>query len=384
VLVAGQIALSVSLLAGAGLLARSLWAIATAPLGFRPDNVLVVPVQLAGPRFDRPQARIGFYEQFAQRLRGLPGVIAVGSTSSVPTRIMERNGFTIDGIKWPNEEVPFTLYATVSDDYFKTVGIPLLAGRAFDARDRDSSAARTVIISESMARRWWPKGDALGARIRMGPDPNAPLHEVIGIVGDVRNDLAATKPEPAVYESIRQNPWNDQTFVLRTSADPLTLTRAVGRELAAVDPSVPLGDVSTLDGVLSAGLAGRRLPVALMGGFGVLALVLVSVGVYAMFATMAAAREREFGVRVALGSSRGAIATLILGQGVTWLALGLALGAVGVVLVEHLIRGQLFGISDCDPLAVGAAVVVLLACAAAALFVPVRRATRADPIQVLR
>jgi predicted permease len=384
VLVAGQIALSVSLLAGAGLLAHSLWAMATAPLGFQPDNVLVVPVQLAGRRYDKAQARLGFYQQFAERLRGLPGVTAVGSTSSVPTRIMERNGFSIDGIKWPNGETPFVLYATVSDDYFKTLGIPLLAGRSFDARDRDSSAALTVVISESMARRWWQKGTALGARIRMGPDPNGPLHEVVGIVGDIRNDPAATQPEPTVYESIRQNPWNDQVFVLRTSGDTAPLTRAVGRELATLDPGLPLGVISTLDGVLSAGLAGRRLPVILMGGFGVLALVLVSVGVYAMFATMAAAREREFGVRVALGSSRRAIATLVLRQGGGWMALGLALGAIGVVLVGRVIRGQLFGIEPFDPLTLGAAVLVLLLCAAVALFIPVRRATRADPTLVLR
>jgi ABC-type antimicrobial peptide transport system permease subunit len=187
-----------------------------------------------------------------------------------------------------------------------------------------------------------------------------------------------------MYESIRQNPWDDQTFVLRTSVDPNSLTRAVGRELAALDPGLPLSGVTALDDVLAASLAGRRLPVVLMAGFGILALVLVSVGVYAMFATMAAAREREFGVRVALGSSRGAIAALVLRQGAAWMLLGLVLGGFGIVLVGRAIRTQLFGVQAFDPLALGAAVLVLLLCAAVALFIPVRRATRADPILVLR
>jgi predicted permease len=385
-LVAGQIALSVSLLAGAGLLARSLWAMITAPLGFRPTNVLVVPVQLPFSRYGSAEARVAFDEQFAERLRGLPGVTAVGSTSSVPTRTLDRNGFTIQGTPWPNEGKEFVLYASVSDGYFRALGIPLREGRTFDATDRvvGNNAEPPVVISESMARRWWPKGDALGARIRIGPQPDAPWHVVVGIVGDVRNDPAATQPEPAMYESIRQNPWDDQTFVLRTSVDPNSLTRAVGRELAALDPGLPLSGVTALDDVLAASLAGRRLPVVLMAGFGILALVLVSVGVYAMFATMAAAREREFGVRVALGSSRGAIAALVLRQGAAWMLLGLVLGGFGIVLVGRAIRTQLFGVQAFDPLALGAAVLVLLLCAAVALFIPVRRATRADPILVLR
>ena len=387
VLVAGQIALSVSLLAGAGLLARSLWAMMAAPLGFQPDHVLAVPVQLAGSRYDSLGTRVRFYEEVTERLRRLPGVVAVGSTSSVPGKILERNGFTIEGVTWPNEAQAFTLFVAVSDGYFRTIAVPLLRGRTFDARDggaADHEAARTVVISESMARRWWPQGDALGARIRIGPDPKAPLHEVIGIVGDVRNDPAASKPEPAMYQSIREYPWDDQTFVLRTAVDPRSLTRAVEWELAAVDPEVPVKSISTLNDVLGAGLAGRRLPVVLLSGFGMLALVLVSVGVYAMFATLAAAREREFGVRVALGSSRGAIAGLVLRQGAAWMVLGLALGAFGAAVVGRLIRGQLFGVQAFDPLALGAAVVVLILCAAVALYVPVRRATQTDPILVLR
>jgi ABC-type antimicrobial peptide transport system permease subunit len=235
-----------------------------------------------------------------------------------------------------------------------------------------------------MARRYWPGGDALGARIRIGPDPAATPYEVIGIVADVRNDPARADAEPTTYVSRRQHPWDPQLFLLRTSGDPLALVKPVQRALRETDPGVPLHDVMTLRALLAAGLAGRRLPLVLMGAFGALALVLASVGVYAMFAAMAAAREREFGVRVALGSSRGAIARLVLGQGAAWIALGLAGGALGIVLVARVLRNLLYGVAASDPLSLGLAVATLLACAALALLGPVRRATRADPIAALR
>jgi ABC-type antimicrobial peptide transport system permease subunit len=240
------------------------------------------------------------------------------------------------------------------------------------------------VISESLARRYWPKGDAIGARIRTGPDPNGPWNEVIGVVGDVRNDPARPDPEPMLYAPIRQDPWNGPIFVLRTQGDPLALVRPVRRELATLDPGLPLHDVTTLRARIDERLAGRRLPVVLMTAFGALALLLASVGVYAMFASMAAAREREFGVRVALGSSRRAIAALVLRQGGVWMAVGLAGGAIGVVVVTRLVRDLLYGVAPFDPVALGVAVATLLACGTVALLVPVRRATRADPVAVMR
>ena len=186
------------------------------------------------------------------------------------------------------------------------------------------------------------------------------------------------------YASVRQDPWGYRSFVLRTQGDPLSLVHPFERELAALDPGVPVNRAVTLRALLAEGLAGRRLPVVLMAAFGVLALLLASVGVYAMFASMVAAREQELGVRVALGSSRRAIAGLVLRQGAVWMAAGLAGGALGVVGVALLLRGLLYGVSPFDPVALAAAVLALLACAMAALIVPVRRATRVDPVRVLR
>jgi len=383
-LVAGQIALCVSLLAGAGLLARSLWAMTSAPLGVRPHGVLTMSVKLPTQLAATPEKLVQLQQEYADRLRALPGVRSVANASALPTAVLSRNGVAIEGApRAAGDAVPFVLWSAVSDDYFATLGVPLLAGRVFDARDH-LQAPPTIVISESMARRFWPDGDALGARLRLGPDPKSPLITVVGIVGDVRNDPTRPDAEAITYAPARQAPWNASSFLVRTDGDPLALAAAARRELAAIDPGLPIDRVMTLDALLADALSGRKLPVLLMVAFGALALLLASVGVYAMFAAMAAAREREFGVRVALGSSRSAIAALVLRQGGVWMALGLAAGALGVVAVARTLRSLLYGVAPFDPVALGLAVAALVACGVLALLVPVRRATRADPIAVLR
>jgi predicted permease len=383
-LVAGQIALCVSLLAGAGLLVRSLWAMATAPLGFDPHGVLTVAVQVPSHAYDTADVRARFFDQLEERLRALPGVSNVASTGELPAPNMNRNGLSIEGVAWPaGEGQPFIAYQSVSDDYFRTLRIPLREGRTFGPQDRPGST-QAIVISEGMARRYWPKGGAVGARIRLGPNAAMPWMEVIGVVSDIRSDPARVQPEPMTYASSRQDAWGTRTLLLRTSGDPLALVKPVGRALAALDPAFAIHDAKPLNAIVSDRLSGRRLPVVLMIAFGALALVLASVGVYAMFASMAAAREREFGVRVALGSSRAAIAALVLRQGGVWMLVGLVAGAVGTVFVSRSIGELLYTVRPLDPIALGSAGAILGLCAAVALLVPVRRATKADPIAVLR
>jgi putative ABC transport system permease protein len=383
-LVAGQIALCVSLLAGAGLLARSLWAMTTAPLGFDPDHVLTATVQMPPRDYPTPAARIRFLEQFADRLRTLPGVEAVADVSLIPTAGGSRTGFFIDGVvQPPNEAPPFVLRTMISDDYFRALRIPLQQGRTFDARDR-LGAAPTVVISQSMARRYWPDGNALGARIRLDADTRAPVMEVVGIVGDVRDDRARPDAEPMLYRSSRQSPWPFAAFVLRTGGDPMALLKPMELELAAIDRGLALQRAMSLRAAVREGLAGRQLPVLLMMSFGALALVLASVGVYAMFASIAAARAWEFGLRMALGSRPAEIAGLVLRQGAGWMVIGLAGGAVGVAFVVRLLRGLLYGVPPFDPIAIGIAVAILITCATIALLIPLRRATRVDPATALR
>jgi hypothetical protein len=271
----------------------------------------------------------------------------------------------------------------VSDDFFRTLRIPLRRGRTFDARDR-ADAPPTVVVSETMARRFWPGGDALGSRIRLGANPAAPFMEVVGIVGGVRNDRARPQAEPMVFISSRRVQAPFASFLVRTSGDPLALVPQVERELAAIDPGLPLDRVMSLDTLAGQGLTSRRVPALLIAAFGLLALVLTSVGVYAIFATAVAAREGEFAVRLALGSRPSAVSALVVRQGAGWLVAGLAIGAVGVAVVTRLLQNRLYEVSPLDPVALGAAATLLVACAAAAMIVPLRRAMLTNPANALR
>lgn len=383
-LVAGQIALCLSLLAGAGLLVRSLWAMANAPLGFSPERVLTFSIQLPRSTYQTTESVAQFFDRFSDRIRALPSVQSVANTSELPMPSINRNGLTIEGMAWPNGEAPpFIANQNVSDEYFRTLNIPLREGRTFSALERPG-APTSIVISETMARRYWPNGNAIGARIRTGPERGIPWMQVIGIVGDVRNDPARPQPEPMTYVSSRQDGWSNRVLLVRTSGDPNALIKPIERELALLDKSFTIRDAMPMTQVLSTQLAPRRLPVVLMTAFGGLALLLASVGVYAMFASMAAAREREFGVRIALGSTPASIARLVLHQGGRWMVLGLLVGAFGVSLVGRTLSSVLYGVRPYDPIALGIAGVTLLACATVALLVPVRRATRVDPITVLR
>ncbi len=327
-LVAAQLALCVSLLVGAGLLTRSLWAMTGASLGFEPEHLLSGVVQLSARDYSDPQARFRFRQQFEERIRALPGVESVATATSIPTAVRQRMGVSPEGTP-DTEAQPFVLSTIVSDDYFRTLRIPLRQGRTFSPQDRPDSPP-VIVVSESMARRFWPNGNAIGSRLRLGPDRNSRLTEVVGIVGDVRNDPTRPDAEPMAYGTTRQVPAPIVTFLIRAQGDPLALVKPLERELAALDRGLPLQQVMTLPARLGDGLASRRLPVLLMAGFGMLTLLLATVGVYSLFASMTAAREREFGVRMALGSRPRAIAALVLRQGIGWIVAGLAMGAFGI------------------------------------------------------
>jgi putative ABC transport system permease protein len=384
VLVAGQIALCLSLLSAAGLLARSLWEMTHAPLGFNAERMLTFTVQLPGARYGTPALRSNFHAEFAERIKALPGVEGVALTSGLPTSITNRNGLFVEHRPWgPNEPVPFMTTSRVSDDYFKVFEIPVKEGRTFAVSDLPSIPP-VAVINEEMAQKYWPQGNAVGSRFRWGPpNPDQPWTTIVGVIGNIRNSPTALRPEPMMFFPLRQVPFGENVAV-KTSREPAEITNAVRAVLRSLDPGLPMYQVSTMEKVVDKGYAARRLPVLLMMGFGVLALLVASVGIYAMFATMASAREREFGVRMALGSSRGAVAGLVIRQGGVWMALGLLLGSAGVVAATRLVQTQLFGVAPFDPLTIGAAVVVLLICSVMALLVPVRKATRVDPITVLR
>ena len=383
-LVTAQIAVSLSLLAGAALLLRSLWLLTTAPLGFEPDGVLSGVVQLHAERYIQPAPRVQFFDELTTQLRALPGVTAVAHASQLPSPTMTQNHLTIEGRKLPGDGPTFIPYMSVSDDWFRTMRIAVRSGRTFGVEDvRDGTPA--IVISETMARRYWPDSDPIGARIRISPQTAEEWGVIVGVVADLRDDPALAEPTPLVYASNRQDfARTGRVFVVRTAGDPATLAQPFSRALAALDPEIPLREQKTLRTWIDERLAARRLPALLMMSFGALALLLAAVGIYAMFASFAAAREAEFGIRMALGSSPRAIAGLVLRQGGTWMLAGLAIGGAGVVVVGGLLRGLLFGIPPLDPVAIGAAAGVLVLSATIALIGPVRRATRVDPNRILR
>jgi putative ABC transport system permease protein len=382
-LVAGQVALCLSVLAGAGLLTRSLLLMMSEPLGFDTRNALAFDVPLPAARYPTISEQLLFFDELRERIGALPGVRDVAVVNMLPTRVTNSNSvYALGTAQAEDAAAPFVLTTAVLDGAFATLGIPVVAGRTFTTADNLDSPP-VAVVSEAMARRFWPDGNAIGSRIRVGPDPNATPREVIGVVRDVRTSLVEAHAEPMLYVALRQGWWGG-TFVVRTAGDAVALTNAARGVLAAYDPMLPMANITTLDDVVSEGLAARRLPMTLMLTFGALALLLACIGIYAMFANMATSREREFGVRMALGSTRGAVATLVLRQGALWMGLGLLGGAVGVVVISRVLRSLLYGVAPLDPLSIAAAVGALLLCAAVALAVPVRRATRADPAASMR
>ncbi|HXI27476.1 MAG TPA: FtsX-like permease family protein, partial [Vicinamibacterales bacterium] len=377
-MVAGQLALCAMLLAGASLLTRSLWRLTTAPLGFEPDGVLAVTVRLLPRDYPTLAARSRFHQQIAEGIRRIPGVDAVAVANKPPAVDPRHDPFTFDGAP-PDTPIVHVVFATVSDDYFRVMRVPVLQGRTFDRSDGEASTP-TAVISDTLARRYWPDGRAVGARIRLGGDPVT----VIGIVGDVRNELARLDPEPMAYRSFRQSSTGGLAILVATRQDPMSLVRPVQRELSALNASMVIQRATPLASAVDDGLAARKLPMLLMSAFAVLALLLAAIGVYAMFANMASAREREFGVRVALGSRPRAIAALLLRQGAVWMLTGISAGAIGTALGVQWLRRVFADVPAFDPLALGGALAVLVAAATVALLIPVHRATRADPIAALR
>jgi putative ABC transport system permease protein len=380
-LVAGQIAVCLTLLVGAGLLTRSLLRMTRSPLGFDPDGVLTFSVK--GPLPAPDAARRGFFDRLVERIGTIPGVEAVASTDQLPGEEMSRVPLVRAG-DVPDGPSSLVSVATVTDDYFDLMRVPLLHGRTFGVRDAPDGQ-RAIVISETLVRRYWPGGDAIGARVRLGGDPEAPMAEVVGIVGDVRNDPTRTTPAAMVYATSRQSLLrSSRSYLVRADRDPARLVDPIRRTLLDIDNTVPMTGGTTLRSMLDGGLDVRRVPALLVTAFAVLALLLACMGVYAMFSSLSSGREREFGVRMALGSSPRAIASLVLRQGAAWIAAGFAIGLVGAGIIARALRTLLFDVSPLDPVAIGVAVLAIASFGTIALLIPVRRATRTDPRAILR
>jgi putative ABC transport system permease protein len=385
-LVAAEIALAVVLLMGAGLLIRGFKRFSDTGHTFEPRGVLAFRVKLSEFKYGAPSQMAAFYQDALARLARLPGVESVAMSSALPWR----GGGTLRAVSVEghaprsSEEAPQTTYRIVSGNFFRTLRIPHLEGRAFVAGD-DSSAARVGIISRMLARRLAPTGSALGLRIRIpafGAD--APWLTVVGVVGDVKLDPFDSGPAPITYVPAAQHPIPSMDFAVRCSGDPSVMVTPVRNTILGIDPDQPIYLALSLERSIADKLSGVRMSAVMMGIFGFVALLLSAVGIYGLVAHSVAQRTHELGVRMALGASSGQVLRLVVGQGLRLAAVGLAIGLVGAFGLSQLLSRLLFGIVRGEPAAFVMLPALLLSVVFLASYLPARGAARVDPMIALR
>ncbi|HSA54809.1 MAG TPA: ABC transporter permease [Gemmatimonadaceae bacterium] len=381
-LVTGQLALSVVLLVGAGLLTRSLLRLQGTDLGYDLDSAFTFEITLAGDRYRTVASHDQFFDALYEGIRALPGVVAAGGSGNLPLRGGSSASFAIEGQPRPEERLPEVGYQPVSDEWFAAMRIPLRRGRSFTRADHDS-APGVVILSEGLARTYWPGGDPIGARVRLGPDSTAPWGTVVGVVGDVRTGVDG-EARPTAYVSARQDHWGGAAVVVRTTGSPGALLAAVRHVVRGLDPALPIAAAGTLRHAQAQRLADRRLPMQLLSAFALLALALASVGVYGVMAFSVAARSREIGVRMALGARPASVFRMVLRQGIAAGTIGAAIGLAGAIALGRMMAGLLYGVGPVDLPTMVVSVAVLLLVALGASLVPARRAVRVDPLTAMR
>ena len=382
-LVVAQVGLAVILLVGAGLLVRSFREITSVRLGYDPDHVITAQLRVDGAQYDSSAAVNGFYDKVLGTIASAPGVVAASASMYLPSQGKQFSTMFPEGAPIPDSPADVG-YTMVRGDWFGALKIPVVSGRTFNDGDTPDKPA-VITINESAAKLFFPRGNAVGSRVRIGPNPKAALATIVGVVGDMRDAANWAAPVPTIYDNARQQTWwRSFSLVVRTSGDPMAAVPAIRSALRNADPTLALRDVLTLDDVIGESLAARRFALGLATSFALLALVLAAVGIYGVLAYSVNARTREFGVRLALGASPVSVLLLVLRQGFSWSLTGFAIGIAGALALGRLLASSLYGVSTTDvatfaAVGIGLLVVVLIACV-----VPAGRATRVDPIDSLR
>jgi len=385
-LVMGETALSLILLAGAGLLMRSFENILKVDPGFRPEGVLTMRIALPDAEYSKPEQVRGFYSELLSRIQKLPGVRFAGAVSLIPLGGQNSSGtLTVDSQSVPMEDTdPEADQRNVTSGYFQAMGISLVRGRFFEDRDADT-APPVAIVDESLAQTFWPNQDPIGKRVHGGGHGStAPWATVIGVVRHVRDRTLEMRSRVEVYWPENQRPSSAMTLAILTQGNPMSLAPTIQREVAAIDPELPVYRVRSMSEVMGESVARRRLALILLSIFAGLALLLASVGIYGVTSYVVTQRQQEIGLRMALGAGRGNVLRLMIGQGMGTILAGLGIGLLLALLLTRLIGGMLFAVKPADPLALGGAALLLMAVAFFAVIIPARRASLMNPMEALR
>jgi predicted permease len=387
VLVVVQMALAVTLLAGAGLLIRSFVRLQEASPGFDTQSVLSVRVDLPDNRYKDDAAVAQFYQRALDAVRVLPGVTSAGIVSSMPfTNNNSQGSYHIEGQEQAaGEAVPHGFVQVVDEDFFKTMQMPLLQGRGFTTAD-SAEAGKVVVIDELLAKKYFgDAGKALGHRITQGDRTKGPWYTIVGVTGTIkRNKLYELTSKETYYYYYRQQPDRSSTLALKSGIAPETLIAPLREALLRIDPEQPIYDVQTMGERIRTSLDDRRTPMLLLMLFAAVALALSAIGIYGVLAFSVASRTGELGVRMSIGARRSDILKLVLADGMRLSAIGLGSGLVASLVLSQLIKSQLFGIGVVDPVTLLGVIAVLAAAALLACWLPARRAAQLDPTEALR
>ncbi len=384
-LVVSQVALTVVLLTGAGLLIKSFMRLQQSRLGFRPERLLTARVSLPRSVYATPQQRRNFAERLLEETRQQPGMQAAALTSLLPFA----TGDHIFGVLFNGQKIeerrpgmPMANIREVSPDYFRVLGIPLLQGRDFSPADHERAALVTV-INEAMAKRYWPNANPLGQRINeTNSDEN--WREIVGIVGNVQHLARGAEPQPEMFVPLNQKPSNSLNVAVRTQVEQAVFEATLRRSVTALDANLPVFEVRTMEERLYESVAQPRFRTILLGVFAALALLMAVVGLYAVMAVSVAQRTHELGIRLALGAQRRDVIGMVLGQGIKLVSLGIVIGLAGAWALTRVLTTLLYGIKPNDPLTFVAVPVLLITVALLACWLPARQAASVDPLTALR
>jgi putative ABC transport system permease protein len=384
-LVISEVALSLVLLIGAGLMIRSFWKLQNVNPGFDTSNALTMSVALTPIRYSEPHQQLAFIDRTIEQIRTVPGVVSVGATSTVPLAGRgSTQPFSVEGRPTGAvAEQPMAQTRYISPDYFQAIGIPLRQGRFFSDHDRDNSVP-VVIISDAMARRFWPGENPIGMRLTPSFHLEQGAREIVGVVGDVKSSGLDVDSAAMMYLPYKQTPRPYVSFVVRTASNPESMVQPVSKAIYSIDKEQALTDVQTMEQVLTASVSGRRFNMTLLLAFAGVALMLAAVGVYGVMNYTVTLRRRELGIRMALGAETRDVLRLVLGQGLTLTLIGVVVGLISAYALTRLMASLLYGVTATDYITFASVSAVLIAVGLAASYVPARRATKVNPTIALR